>query len=261
MLWSCRVATRGDSRGDSRWPRAPAPVAACVEASYGPRRGAVVRARDVSLETETSSKTQSRWRSVPSAGRRSRVPRRRLRRRGEPFGTSALARRGRSAVRGRVGQSPSIHLEPARCRRDARDPILIEEAQRTLPRRHAPPERRRARRLAHGVAGHDLARLALAAAVAAAAGAVLRGRRRSRGTNNSSETRRGVRVHAGPAVQVARRRVVCGRFYFIGRLRGASQRPVFTCSDRARRCPRRSYKKSGVHGRTDTPLRQGRVLQ
>ena len=92
----------------------------CVEAYYGSRRGAVVRARDVSLETETSSKTQSRWRSVPSAGRRSRVPRRRLRRRGEPFGTSALARRGRSAVRGRVGQSPSIHLEPARCRRRPR---------------------------------------------------------------------------------------------------------------------------------------------
>ena len=156
----------------------PAPVVACVEASYGSFRGGVVGARDVSFETETSSKTQSRWRSVPSAGRRSRVPRRRLRRRGEPFGTSALARRGRSAVRGRVGQSPSIHLEPARCRRDARDPILIAEAQRTLPRRHAPPERRRARRLAHGVAGHDLARLALAAAVAAAAGAQLCGRRR-----------------------------------------------------------------------------------
>ena len=112
--------------------------------------------------------------SVPSAGRRSRVPRRRLRRRGEPFGTSALARRGRSAVRGRVGQSPSIHLEPARCRRDARDPILIAEAQRTLPRRHAPPEGRRARRLAHGVAGHDLARFPLAAAVAAAARSKLR---------------------------------------------------------------------------------------
>ena len=157
----------------SRAP-APAPVAACVEAYYGSLRGAVVRARDVSLETETSSKTQSRWRSVPSAGRRSRVPRRRLRRRGEPFGTSALARRGRSAVRGRVGQSPSIHLEPARCRRDARDPILIAEAQRALLRRHAPPKRRRARRLAHGVAGHDLARFPLAAAVAAAARSKLR---------------------------------------------------------------------------------------
>ena len=48
------------------------------------------------------------------------------------------------------------------------------EAHRALPRRHAPPERRRARRLAHGVAGHDVARLALAAAVAAAAGAQLR---------------------------------------------------------------------------------------
>ena len=211
---------RPPPRAVSRAP-APAPVVVCVEASYGSLRGAVVRARDVSFATETSSKTQSRWRSVPSAGRRSRVPRRRLRRRGEPFGTSALARRGRSAVRGRVGQSPSIHLEPARCRRDARDPILIAEAQRTLPRRHAPPERRRARRLAHGVAGHDLARLALAAAVAAAARAVLRGRRRPRGTNNSSETRRGVRVHSGPAVQVARRRFMCWRFYFIGCLRGA----------------------------------------
>ena len=164
---------RGRRRGPSRAP-GPAPVVACVEASYGPLRGAVVRARDVSLETETSSKTQSRWRSVPSAGRRSRVPRRRLRRRGEPFGTSALARRGRSAVRGRVGQSPSIHLEPARCRRDARDPILIAEAQRALLRRHAPPKRRRARRLAHGVAGHDLARFPLAAAVAAAARSKLR---------------------------------------------------------------------------------------
>jgi hypothetical protein len=167
---------RPPPRAVSRAP-APAPVVACVEAYYGSRRGAMVRARDVSLQTETL-KNASRWRSVPSAGRRSRVPRRRLRRRGEPFGTSALARRGRSAVRGRVGQSPSIHLEPARCRRDARDPILIAEAQRTLPRRHAPPERRRARRLAHGVAGHDLVGFALAAAVAAAAGAVLRGRRR-----------------------------------------------------------------------------------
>ena len=163
-----RIAGTPPARAVSRAP-APAPVVACVEASYGSFRGGVVGARDVSFETETSSKTQSRWRSVPSAGRRSRVPRRRLRRRGEPFGTSALARRGRSAVRGRVGQSPSIHLEPARCRRDARDPILIAEAQRTLPRRHAPPERRRARRLAHGVAGHDLVGFALALAVAAAA--------------------------------------------------------------------------------------------
>ena len=168
---------RPPPRATSRAP-APAPVVACVEASYGSLRGAVVRARDVSFETETSPQNTQRGRSESSAGRRSRVPRRRLRRRGEPFGTSALARRGRSAVRGRVGQSPSIHLEPARCRRDARDPILIAEAQRTLPRRHAPPERRRARRLAHGVAGHDLVGFALAAAVAAAARAQLRGRRR-----------------------------------------------------------------------------------
>jgi len=141
-----RVAGTPTAAAVSRAP-APAPVAACVEAHYGSRRGAVVRARDVSLETERSSKTQSRWRSVPSAGRRSRVPRRRLRRRGEPFGTSALARRGRSAVRGRVGQSPSIHLEPARRRRAARGPVLSEACSSRGASSPATGERRRRTRL------------------------------------------------------------------------------------------------------------------
>ena len=50
-----RVAGTPPASAVSRAP-APAPVVACVEASYGSRRGAVVRARDVSLQTETSSK-------------------------------------------------------------------------------------------------------------------------------------------------------------------------------------------------------------
>ena len=137
---------RPPPRAVSRAP-APAPVVVCVEASYGSLRGAVVRARDVSFATETSSKTQSRWRSVPSAGRRSRVPRRRLRRRGEPFGTSALARRGRSAVRGRVGQSPSIHLETKRCGRAARGPVLSEACSSRGASSPATGERRRRTRL------------------------------------------------------------------------------------------------------------------
>ena len=44
---------RPPPRAVSRAP-APAPVAAFVEAYYGSLRGAVVRARDVSLETETN---------------------------------------------------------------------------------------------------------------------------------------------------------------------------------------------------------------
>ena len=166
---------RPPPRAVSRAP-APAPVAACVEAYYGSRRGAVVRARDVSLETETSPQNTLRGRRCASTERRSSASPAAGAGAREPLGTPALANNDLYAVRGRWGQSPSIHLEPARCRRAARDPILIEEAQRALPRRHAPPERRRARRLAHGVAGHDLARLALSAAVAAAARAVLRGR-------------------------------------------------------------------------------------
>ena len=124
------------------------------------------RALKNTLRGRRCASTERRSSASPAAGAGAR----------EPLGTPALANNDLYAVRGRVGQSPSIHLEPARCRRDARDPILIEEAQRALPRRHAPPEGRRARRLAHGVAGHDVVGFALAAAVPAAAGAVLRGR-------------------------------------------------------------------------------------
>ena len=55
---------RPPPRAVSRAP-APAPVVACVEAYYGSRRGAVVRARDVSLETETELKNTQRGLGAP----------------------------------------------------------------------------------------------------------------------------------------------------------------------------------------------------
>ena len=173
-----RVAGTPPASAVSRAP-APAPVVACVEAYYGSRRGAVVRARDVSLETEARlahSNTHCLGALYRTAAR---VPRRRQTTCAASTSVRLLSRVTPSAAAGAAGAKVRVStwILP-RCRRDARDPILSEEAHRALPRRHAPPQGRRAGRLAHGVAGHDVPRFPLAAAVAAAAGAELCRRRR-----------------------------------------------------------------------------------